>query len=228
MHKSHEDKAKDGARGAANTGGRGSGAGPGHGQDAGSMLETDRQQDFLDLLMPIYPRALAYAQALTGSLMDGEDLVSDSVLAAYSRLASLRSRDRFSEWFFSILLNRFRNLSNRARLRPLKLVADLGESHSIMEATAIVSSDPAELGYQLTLVKELLGRLKPRERDALLLISAAGFSPEESARILRCSRRAAIQLAYRARHKLKQMLPEGALPFLSTAASESNRGVRGR
>jgi RNA polymerase sigma-70 factor (ECF subfamily) len=173
---------------------------------------------FLSLLMPIYPRALAYAQSISGSLMDGEDLVQDAVLSAYSRFDTLRNRERFREWFFAILLNRFRNLRNRLRLRPFKLVAELGSSHSILEATASVSGDPAELGYQLTLVRELLGRLSARERDVILLLGPAGFTPEEVARIQRISQRAVIQLAYRARRKLKAMLPEGALSFINIPA----------
>ena len=173
---------------------------------------------FLSLLMPVYPRALAYAQSISGSLMDGEDLVQDAVLSAYSRFDTLRNRERFREWFFAILLNRFRNLRNRWRLRPFKLVAELGSSHSILEATASVSGDPAELGYQLTLVRELLGRLSARERDVILLLGPAGFTPEEVARIQRISQRAVIQLAYRARRKLRAMLPEGALSFLNVPA----------
>lgn len=188
------------------------------------QAEDDRRQEFLDLLMPVYPKALAYAQSISGSLMDGEDLVQDAILSAYSRLDSLRNRDRFREWFFAILLNRFRNLRSRFRLQPVKLVAELGGSHthSILEATARVSGDPAELGYQLTLVKELLSRLNPRERDVLLLLGPSGFTPAEAARIKRISERAVIQLAYRARRKLKQMLPDGALPFLRIPAAGVN------
>lgn len=180
----------------------------------GAVPDSNHRDEFLELLMPFYSRALAYAQSISGSLMDGEDLVQDAVLAAYSRFDTLRNRDRFREWFFAILLNRFRNLRNRLRLRPFKLVAELGSSHRILEATAQVSGDPAELGYQLTLVRELLGRLSARERDVILLLGAAGFSPDEVARIKRISPRAVIQLAYRARRKLRAMLPEGALPLL--------------
>lgn len=187
--------------------------------DLKNLSEDDRRQEFLDLLMPVYPKAMAYAQSISGSLMDGEDLVQDAILSAYSRLDTLRNRERFREWFFAILLNRFRNLRSRFRLQPFKLVAELGGSHSILEATARVSGDPAELGYQLTLVKELLSRLNPRERDVILLLGSAGFAPAEVARIKRISERAVIQLAYRARRKLKQMLPDGALPFLSVPAA---------
>jgi RNA polymerase sigma-70 factor (ECF subfamily) len=182
--------------------------------------DGDSSQEFLDLLMPVYPRALAYAQAITGSLMDGEDLLHDTVLRALSRFNQLRNRERFCEWFFAILLNRFRNLHNRNRLRPVKLVAGLGGSdpYNFWEATAKVSQDPAELGYQLTLVRELLARLKPRERDVLLLLGPAGFSPEEVAGMMKTTRRAVIQLSHRARKKLRRMLPDGELPVLSVPA----------
>lgn len=188
-------------------------------QDKAS-IESARQKDFLDLLMPLYPKALGYAQTLSGSLMDGEDLVSDAVLRAYSRFEQLRNRDRFREWFFAILLNRFRNLRSRQLLRPLTLVAGSAGRQDIMEATARVSGDPAELGYQLTLVKELLARLHPAERETLMLLGPAGFEIDEVARLQRTTRRAVIQRAYRARQKLAQMLPSGALPFWGRLAAE--------
>jgi len=181
------------------------------------------QAEFLDRLMPFYPKALAYAQTLTGSLMDGEDLVSDAVTNAYSRFHQLRDRSKFREWFFAILLNRFRSLRSRSRLHPFMLVAGLPDasgSRNLWESTARASGDPAELGYQLTLVKELLGRLHPQERDTLLLLGAAEFTVDEVAAIQRCSARAVIQRAYRARRKLQQMLPAGELPFLSPASEE--------
>jgi RNA polymerase sigma-70 factor, ECF subfamily len=185
--------------------------------------EAQRHQQFLDLLMPMYPKALAYAQTITGSLIDGEDLVSDAVLRAYAGFARLRDQGRFREWFFAILLNRFRNLYNRARLFNLTLVAEPAGSQYFWEATARSSADPAELGYQLTLVKELLGRLSPAEREIVLLLGPGGFEPEEVARMLKLSKRAVIQRAYRARQKLAKLLPDGALPFLSTQAAPGGR-----
>lgn len=186
----------------------------------GLVSEDARQQEFLDQLEPVYPKALAYAQTITGSLIDGEDLVSDAVLSAYGRFAQLREPGRFREWFFAILLNRFRNLYNRARLRNLTLVAEPAGSKYFWEATTRTSADPAELGYQLTLVKELLAKLNQGEREIIMLLGPAGFEPEEVARMLKLSKRAVIQRAYRARRKLAKLLPEGALPFLSQPARQ--------
>jgi RNA polymerase sigma factor (sigma-70 family) len=189
------------------------------GPDAGQT-----QGEFLDLLMPFYPKALAYAQTLAGSLMDGEDLVSDAVLSAYSRFHQLRDRGRFKEWFFAILLNRFRNLSRKTRRHPLTLVAGLpgaSGSSTFWEATARASGDPAELGYQLTLVKELLSRLHPQERETLVLLGPAEFTIDEVAAIQECSPRAVIQRAYRARKKLAALLPEGELALLSMPGRRS-------
>jgi RNA polymerase sigma-70 factor (ECF subfamily) len=185
---------------------------------------TEQHGEFLDLLMPFYAKALAYAQTISGSLMDGEDLVSDAVLSAYGRFHQLRNRSKFKEWFFSILLNRFRNVRRNALRRPLTLVAGLPGStgsSSFWDATARASGDPAELGYQLTLVKELLARLHPQERETLLLLGPAEFSIEEVATVQRCSPRAVIQRAYRARRKLAQLLPAGELSFFSPAKGET-------
>lgn len=200
---------------------------PGHSGPAvgpSANAADTRHQQFLDLLMPFYPQALAYAQAITGSLMDGEDLVSDAVLRAYAGLDGLKERGKFKEWFFSILLNRFRNLRSRSLLRPTTLVADFAGHTTIWEATTRVSGDPAEFGYQLTLVRELLARLSPRERDIILLLGPAGFSVEEVATIQRVSKRAVIQCAYRARQKLSKLLPADAMPLGSLSVGREGEG----
>jgi RNA polymerase sigma-70 factor (ECF subfamily) len=192
--------------------------------EARPAASQQRQAEFLDRLMPFYPKALAYAQTLTGSLMDGEDLVSDAVLSAFARFHQLRDQGRFKEWFFAILLNRFRNLSRSSKRHPLTLVAGLpgaaGNSQTFWEATARASGDPAELGYQLTLVKELLARLHPQERETLILLGPAEFTVDEVAAIQRCSTRAVIQRAYRARRKLAALLPEGERPLFPAAVKE--------
>lgn len=187
----------------------------------GAGSSKGKPQAFLDLLMPHYPKALAYAQTISGSLMDGEDLVSDAVLQSFSRFDQLKDHSKFKPWFFAILLNRFKNLRKRNLLRPLTLVADpSGHPLYSWEATTRSSDDPAELGYQLTLVKELLGRLRPREREVLLLLGPSEFSLDEAASTLRISRRAVIQLAHRARKKLAKMAPESAFPFSGGANVE--------
>ncbi len=179
-----------------------------------------KKQAFLDLLMPHYPKALAYSQTISGSLMDGEDLVSDAVLQSFSRFDQLKDHGKFKPWFFAILLNRFKNLRKRNLLRPLTLVADpSGHPLYSWEATTH-SDDPAELGYQLTLVKELLWRIHPREREVLLLIGPGEFTLDEAAATLRVSRRAVIQLIHRARKKLAKLAPESAFPFLERVNAE--------
>jgi DNA-directed RNA polymerase specialized sigma24 family protein len=102
------------------------------------------------------------------------------------------------------------------------LIGDLSESSTFWEATARVSGDPAELGYQLTLVQELLRRLLPPEREILLLLGPCGFTTAEVAATLETSERAVIQRAYRARKKLEKMVPEGALPFLTKHVEVGN------
>jgi RNA polymerase sigma-70 factor (ECF subfamily) len=201
------------------------GAGPGTDPSGKDGARERARQQFLDLLMPLYPSALAYAQSMSGSLMDGEDLLSDAILKAFAKFHTLRDTTRFKAWFFSILLNRFRNHYRRSLLRPLTLVAEPSRSMCFWEATARVSGDPAELGYQLTLVKEMLGRLAPAEREAVVLLGPAGFSVDEVAAIQRCSRRAVIQRAYRARLKLGRMLPD-EMKHLAGLAAEVNAHER--
>ena len=111
------------------------------------------------------------------------------------------------------------------------LMGEFTGQSNFREATARVSGDPAELGYQLTLVQELLRRLNPAEREVVLLLGPCGFTPAEVAGMQGCSERAVIQKAYRARKKLEQMVPDGALPFLvkyKAAAAEGGATGAGK
>ena len=56
------------------------------------------------------------------------------------------------------------------------------------------------------------------------MLGPSGFTPEEVARIQGISKRAVIQLCYRARKKLEKMLPEGALGFGPLSAPATAEG----
>lgn len=72
--------------------------------------------EFEALLAPVLPRAYAAARFLTREGSDAEDLVQDSVLAAWKGFAGFRSGTNFRAWFLRILTNVFYS-KRRRRLR---------------------------------------------------------------------------------------------------------------
>ncbi|MEM9996443.1 MAG: RNA polymerase sigma factor [Bacteroidota bacterium] len=134
---------------------------------------------FLVALRPHYDDALRYCRALCArwSPQEAEDVFQTALLRALEKHATLRQPDRFRSWFFQILTRTFYAAVRRHAVRrvlplptdaeaePLGLYADTPEPGALTDTLAV------------------LGRLKSKERAALLLYELAGFSIDEVAEI---------------------------------------------
>ncbi len=110
-----------------------------------------------------------FARSIVGEA-DAEDVVQDSLVAAWGALPSLEDPARFDRWVTSIV---FRRCLRRRRFWRLRVaLADLPER--------AVSADPApELD-----VEALLQRLAPRQRAVMHLTIVEGLSDAEIADML--------------------------------------------
>ena len=143
-------------------------------------LSAPRDPDaFLAALRPHYDDALRYSRALCArwSPQEAEDVFQTALLRALEKHATLRQPDRFRPWFFQILTRTFYSAVRRHAIRRvLPLPTDA-------EAEALgLYADAPEPGA-LTDTLAVLGRLKSKERAALLLYELAGFSINEVAEI---------------------------------------------
>ena len=97
--------------------------------DVIGMLERGRRQ-FLALVNPIRPELHRYCTRMTGSVADGEDVVQETLAAAYYELSQLQALPPLRPWLFRIAHNRaidhWRRESYR-RAEPLDAVADVAD-----------------------------------------------------------------------------------------------------
>src|SRR5579872_4529585 len=107
-------------------------------------------------------------RALTRSYEDAQDLMSDTMLAAYHSFHALRDTNAFRKFLSTIAVRIQRRKQWRGRLfAPLAEADDLG-----YEITA-------ESSHDLELLVAALDRLPQREREALALFELSGLSIKE-------------------------------------------------
>jgi RNA polymerase sigma-70 factor (ECF subfamily) len=169
--------------------------------DAELVLAARRDPIAFDQLYLRYAdRLYRYAAGLAGSTLLADDIVSDSMLAAFEQLARFDpTRGSFAGWLFTIA--RHRVADDRRRLgRLLRALSRHGAEPSMDEdvlSDVIRSEDAARLCAALT-------RLPRHDREVLLLRHAASLSGPEIAEVLGISTGAVRVRIHRATQRLAQ------------------------
>jgi len=144
------------------------------GDATGGMDETLKRE-----IVAFLPRLRRYAQALTGSRADGDDLVQATCERAIRHLDSWQPGSRLDAWLFRIARNLFLNELRARKVRgPQHDIADHAESH------ASDGRPGQEARLDLARVRRLLERLPEEQRSVLLLIAVEGLSYQETATAL--------------------------------------------
>jgi RNA polymerase sigma-70 factor (ECF subfamily) len=126
-------------------------------------------------MLKAMPHLRAFAISLTGSVDHADDLVQDAFLRGLSHIDSFQPGTNMQAWLFTILRNQF-NTSFRRRRREVE------DPNGVMAGTLFCA--PEQDGYlNLQDMRAALARLPVDQREALLLVSAEGFSYEEAAAV---------------------------------------------
>lgn len=135
---------------------------------------------FSDRLESLLPDLRAYARLLCGDRVKADDIVQNACLKAW------QNRDRFDPkkgalrgWLFRIVRNEFYQQVRSDRVRRT-------ENADSIEHELIADCD-LEPRTNLTRMLQAVQSLKHAQRDAFLLVVAAGFTYEEAGRVLGCS-----------------------------------------
>lgn len=138
---------------------------------------------------------LAYSIVLNKE--DAEDVVSESILKAYSHLYELRNTKKMKAWLFQILVNESKTcLRKRKRI---ELVDDFSKFENRISETANgTSSDLLEYVYQLEDIY----------KEIIILYYFEQFHIREIAKILNLSEGTVKSRLFRARSELKKFLEE--------------------
>lgn len=167
--------------------------------------------DFEERLAALRPRLHRYCARMTGSTVDGEDVLQDALLKALRAQAEGAEIDRLEPWLLRIAHNTCLDfLRRRARSTVVPLVDEIG-------GAPFPDADMVAVGFQTFL------QLPELQRCAVILKDVLGHSVEEVAVIADCSAAAAKSALQRGRAALRQLAqqPEDIrLPLMSGAERE--------
>ena len=140
----------------------------------------------------------AFGVSLCGDKDRADDLVQETLFKAWNHLDSFKEGTNLKAWLFTILRNTY--FSERRKRR--REVEDADGSYAARLAT-----QPAQHGHMdMQDFRAALIRLPDDQREALILVGAAGFSYEEAADISGCAVGTIKSRVNRARNRLAGML----------------------
>ena len=153
----------------------------------------------------------AFAVSLCGDKERADDLVQETLFKAWNHLDSFKEGTNLKAWLFTILRNTY--FSERRKRR--REVEDADGTYAGRLAT-----HPEQHGHMdMQDFRAVLVRLPYDQREALILVGAAGFSYEEAAEICGCAVGTIKSRVNRARNRLADML--GLSEFEAGEANET-------
>jgi RNA polymerase sigma-70 factor, ECF subfamily len=169
---------------------------------------------FLETITQLRPPLHRYCARMTGSVMDGEDVVQEALFEAYRKLDKFDDSRPLKPWLFRIAHNRCIDFLRRRG------------SRDEAEATAaapemILPTEPSTLGIGQAL-EHLVLTLPPKERACVLLKDVFDYSLEEIADLVDSTVGGVKAALNRARTKLARSSPQ---PETTRAANQELRHV---
>ena len=167
-----------------------------------SLAGNDKQRSIAsnkkDALLLLIPNLRAFAFSLCGKPERADDLVQETLLKAWTHLDSFQDGTNLRAWLFTILRNSYISELRRRR-------RDIEDSDG--KKAASLSVAPAQQGHlDMMDLRKALELLPPNQREALVLVGAAGMSYEEAAEIAGCAVGTVKSRVNRARNKLTGLL----------------------
>jgi RNA polymerase sigma-70 factor (ECF subfamily) len=154
-------------------------------------------------LIALIPHLRAFGRSLCGDVAGGEDLAQEALARAWSSREVFQMGTNMKAWTFMILRNLFYSDKRRAwRSTPL--------DSEVAERTLVaVTGDTDRL--ELDELRRALAMLSCDQREALVLIGAAGLSYEEAAAVMQCPPGTVKSRVSRARDQLALIYAEGGI-----------------
>jgi RNA polymerase sigma factor (sigma-70 family) len=160
------------------------------------------QSEFLALVGDLRPELHRYCARLTGSVIDGEDVVQDSLVSALVALKTLEAAPSMRAWLFRVAHNRALDLLRSRAIRaaePLEAAAETPDP---------AAADPLEALMRQEAVRTAVSRfvdLPTAQRSVVILKDVLGHSLEDIAALLDTTVNAVKGHLARGRSRLKEI-----------------------
>src|SRR5580700_6735829 len=174
-------------------------------------MTDDVRDQFEQLVGELRPKLHRYCARMTGSAVDGEDIVQDALIKALAALPSVGVIDNPEGWVFRIAHNTALDFLRRRARGPMM--------HHDEALDMIAAPDSPDHDYEAaTMSLRTFMRLPSLQRSAVILKDVLDHSLEEVASITGASEAAAKSALQRGRVRLREFAREPAdvsLPTLS-------------
>jgi RNA polymerase sigma-70 factor (ECF subfamily) len=131
---------------------------------------------FLETISHLRPSLHRYCARMTGSVLDGEDVVQDALFQAYRKLDTFDDARPIGPWLFRIAHNRCIDFLRRRETRE-----DAEREVAAPDWVAPAEPPGAEVGRA---IEHLVLALPPKERACVLLKDVLDYSLEETAELV--------------------------------------------
>ncbi len=149
-------------------------------------------------VLSFLPALRAFARSLTRNRTEADDLVQETLLKALSNIDKFDPGTNLRAWLFTILRNTY-----YTEIRKRRRESD-GLSQLSQQDTNVGPSQ--EWSVTLSSLKDALSHLPDDQREALVLVGAAGLSYEEAAEVCGCALGTIKSRVNRARAKLLTLM----------------------
>jgi len=170
---------------------------------------------FLETIKHLRPSLHRYCSRMTGSVLDGEDVVQEALFHAYRKLDTFEDGRPLGPWLFRIAHNQCIDFLRRRQVRQgAEAEAAVPDSVAAVEATG--------LGVERA-IEHLVLALPPKERACILLKDVFDYSLEEIAQLVDSTVGGVKAALSRGRSKLANLPPVHAQPRRRVETTESTR-----
>ena len=168
-----------------------------YGQDQPRAAADSRAQ-FDQLLGELRPRLHRFCARMTGSVIDGEDIVQEAMLKALESLSGVEAIDNVEAWLFRIAHNAALDFLRR-RARQQSLQSDESMDMIVDPTTPIEDRQAATVSLRTFM------HLPVAERGAVILKDVLGYSLEEIGHVMHATVPATKAALHRGRRHLREL-----------------------
>jgi RNA polymerase sigma-70 factor, ECF subfamily len=165
----------------------------------GPALEQARSR-FLAAVKEMRPRLHRFCTRMCGSVLDGEDLVQETLAQAFYYLPSLKDESRLEPWLFRIAHNKCVDFLRRERRQREDTVPYDERGPEAEPHGAEPADEPVD-----DALSALVGRLPPKERACVLLKDVLDYPLAEIAGIVDSTLGGVKAALHRGRAKLREL-----------------------
>lgn len=145
-------------------------------------MRAGRQEAFAELYDRYAGRLLGYALRLCGTRAEAEDLVQETLVAAWAGREGFHGRVKLLSWLLGILSRRRRDLSRHREVLTVSATVEEGGIEPVDQAAPGRSLESSVID-RITL-DAALASLELPFREALLLVHSQGLTYREAAEVM--------------------------------------------